>query len=104
MENEVTGNIGNCGGASPPPATLSLCKVPTDAMLFENGFGYFLSFVARNGYEDLNEAMTHYVEDAVKYHDERTKGSRQYGSGVDYIMKKLAIKKRNYMKLRNELN
>ncbi len=90
MENDKTAEIGK---------TTAQLSIPTDAMLFENGFGYFLSYMAIKGLDDLNVAIGQYVNDAIKYYDERTKGSNRYTSGSEFIKKKLDIKKRQYNKV-----
>lgn len=74
-------------------------RVPNDYNIFVNGFGYFLSYVAREGYVDINEAVEHYIKDAVRYFDAYTKDSKKYAGAGDYIDKKLNIKRKEYNKL-----
>ena len=74
-------------------------RVPSDETLFQNGMGYILSFMAREGITDLGEGFGEYLAHAQRFHDATGRGE---GLGFhDYCRDKVAAKARKFNTLFN---
>jgi hypothetical protein len=77
---------------------VSKSRMPNEERLFINGLGYLISFAALHGYDNLAEASNAFLHNAGAFLDIRAIGSEKFTDSLDYISKKIKLKKRQYNK------
>ncbi|MCF6149451.1 MAG: hypothetical protein E3K37_12430 [Candidatus Kuenenia sp.] len=74
-------------------------RLPSEKTMLLNGMGYFTSFMAREGYEEMTEeVLKKFYERANSILEKATKHSDHYQGVKDYVMTKVKSKKRRYNK------
>jgi hypothetical protein len=82
---------------------VSKLRMPSEERLFINGLGYLISFAVIHGYDNLAAAAMGFLEAAGTYLDIRAIDSTKFTDSMDYIKKKMNLKKRKFNKLDNEV-
>ncbi|MDO8141426.1 MAG: hypothetical protein Q6358_07990 [Candidatus Brocadiales bacterium] len=78
---------------------VDMARIPSDKTLFQNGVGYITAFVAREGYDSLDEeTIKKFLAQAKSYLKEKT-----FGNCEAYLETKINLKKKRYNKVENKI-
>lgn len=78
-------------------------RMPNEERLFINGLGYLISFAVIHGYDNLAEAAIAFLRAAGEHLDVRAIDSDKFTDSLDYVKKKMDLKKRKFNKLNDEV-
>lgn len=73
-------------------------RIPADRTLFLNGLGYLTAFAAKEGIEDIEEAIPLFMRKGKAFIKDYTKNSGSYSDDKDYLQTKINLKKKRYNK------